>query len=96
MLRDKDKNLRLEEVVIQRGSSFVGQSLKDTPIRRATRALVVAVRGTDGAFLYNPDPDHVITEGTTLVVLGETDSIVLLRQLAVASRSEAASGQHLA
>ncbi len=39
------------------------------------------MRGTDGVFTYNPEPDHVITEGTTLVVLGETDSIVLLRQL---------------
>ena len=81
LVRDKDKNLRLEEVVIERGSGFVGLPLKDTPIRKATRALVVAVRGTDGVFTYNPEPDHVITEGTTLVVLGETDSIVLLRQL---------------
>lgn len=81
MLRDKDKNLRLEEVVIPRGSSFVGALLKDTPIRRETRALVVAARGTDRAFAYNPDPDYLIGEGTTLIVLGETESIVKLRQL---------------
>ena len=81
MVRDRDKNLRLEEVVIERGSSFVGLALKDTPIRRETRALVVAVRGSDRVFSYNPDPDYVIGEGTTLIVLGETDSIVKLRQL---------------
>lgn len=82
MLRDKDKNLRLEEVSIARGSSFAGKALKDTPIRRETRALVVAVRGNDRSFLYNPDPDHVIDEGATLIVLGEADSIVKLRLLA--------------
>jgi len=82
MLRDKDKNLRLEEVMVGRGSSFVGLALKDTPIRRETRALVVAVRGDDRSFTYNPDPEHVIGEGTTLIVLGEADSIVKLRQLA--------------
>jgi len=82
MLRDKDKNLRLEEVSIARGSSFAGMALKDTPIRRETRALVVAVRGNDRSFVYNPDPDHVIDEGATLIVLGETDSIVKLRHLA--------------
>jgi len=82
MLRDKDRNLRLEEVCIAPGSSFVGMTLKDTPIRRETRALVVAVRGSDRRFVYNPDPDHVIDEGTTLIVLGEADSIVKLRQLA--------------
>jgi voltage-gated potassium channel len=81
MLRDKDKILRLEEVVVTRGSPFVGVMLKDTPIRRETRALVVAARTSDRTFAYNPDPDYVIGEGTTLIVLGETDSIVKLRQL---------------
>jgi voltage-gated potassium channel len=86
MLRDKDKTLRLEEVTVGRGSSFVGLALKDTPIRRETRALVVAIRATairatDPAFVYNPEPDYVILEGTTLIVLGEADSIVRLRRL---------------
>lgn len=81
MLRDKDKNLRLEEVVVVRGSSFVGMALKDTPIRRETRLLVVAVRSTDRSFLYNPDPDYVLAEGTTMIVMGEAESVVKLRNL---------------
>lgn len=81
MMRDKDRNLRLEDLVVPPGSPFVGMALKDTPIRRETRALVVAVRGADRTFTYNPDPDYVIVEGTTLIVLGETDSIVKLRAL---------------
>jgi voltage-gated potassium channel len=81
MLRDKDKNLRLEEVVVPQGSSFVGQALKDTPIRRETRALVVALRGSDRAFVYNPDPESLLAEGTTLIVLGEVEGIVKLRAL---------------
>jgi voltage-gated potassium channel len=89
LVRDKDKNLRLEEVVVGPGSSFVGQQLKDTPIRRETRALVVAVRGSDRVFSYNPEPDYVIGEGTTLIVLGEADSIVKLRKLAAAQEGAA-------
>jgi voltage-gated potassium channel len=81
LVRDKDKNLRLEEVVVGRGSSFVGLQLKDTPIRRETRALVVAVRGSGKEFTYNPEPDFLIVEGTTLIVLGEADSVVKLRKL---------------
>ena len=77
--------LRLEEVVIGPGSSFVGLQLKDTPIRRETRALVVAVRGGDRVFTYNPEPDFVLVEGSILIVMGETDSIVKLRQLVVDS-----------
>jgi voltage-gated potassium channel len=81
MLRDKDKNLRLEQIIIPKRSSFVGLALKDTPIRRETRALVVALRGADKSFTYNPEPECVLTEGTTIIVLGEAESIVKLRQL---------------
>jgi voltage-gated potassium channel len=81
MLRDKDKNLRLEEVTVPRGSSFIGMALKDTPIRRETRALVVAVRGADRVFTYNPDPEHVIGESTILIVMGEPDSVKRLREI---------------
>ncbi len=83
MLRDKDKTLRLEEVTIGQGSRLVGLCLKDAPIRKETRALVVAIRATDHAFVYNPDPDYVIAQGTTLIVLGEAESILKLRQLVV-------------
>lgn len=85
MLRDKDRNLRLEEVAIPTGSTWIGTTLKDTPIRRETRALVVAVRETNRAFTYNPEPDMMLLEGTVLVVMGETDSIVRLRRLVDAS-----------
>ena len=81
MLRDKDKNLRLEETTIPDRSSFIGMALKDTPIRRETRLLVVAVRDADRSFTYNPDPDFVITQGTTLIVMGEADSVVKLRRM---------------
>jgi voltage-gated potassium channel len=87
MLRDKDKNLRLEEVVIPEQSTFVGVTLKDTPIRRETRLLVVAVRGSDRSFHYNPDPDFAIQAGTTLIVMGEAESVVKLRKMVAGSVS---------
>jgi voltage-gated potassium channel len=85
MLRDKDKNLRLEEVVVPVGSTLIGMALKDTPIRRETRVLVVAVREASRSFIYNPEPDLVLTEGTTLVVMGEAESVVKLRKLVESS-----------
>jgi voltage-gated potassium channel len=85
MLRDRDKNLRIEEVAVPPGSTLAGTALKDTPIRRETRVLVVAVRDVNRAFTYNPEPELVLQEGSTLIVMGETDSIVKLRQLVVDS-----------
>lgn len=80
MLRDKDKALRLSEIVVRAGSKFAGVQLKDAPIRRETRLLVVAVRGVDRQFTYNPEPDMVIEAGTTLIVLGEADGVNKLQR----------------
>lgn len=81
MLRDKSRNLRLEEVTVPATSSFVGAALKDTPIRKETRLLVVAVREVDRSFTYNPEPDFRISVGTTLIVMGEAESVVKLRKM---------------
>jgi voltage-gated potassium channel len=83
MLRDKDKNLRLEEIVIPAGSPFSGRTLKDTPIRRETRLLVVAVRGEDRVFSYNPDPEFVLEAGMTLIVMGDASNVIRLRELSM-------------
>jgi voltage-gated potassium channel len=81
MLRDKSKNLRIEECVVPKGSAFSGKALKDTPIRKETRLLVVAVRDSERNFVYNPDPDHVVVEGATLIVMGEAENVAKLRKL---------------
>ncbi|CAN5445816.1 potassium channel protein [soil metagenome] len=81
MLRDKDKSLRLEEVAIPAGSPYAGHMLKDAPIRKETRLLVIAVRRADREFVYNPEPDFVLQEGATLVVMGDADGVVKLRKM---------------
>lgn len=81
MLRDKTKNLRIEEAIVPERSSLIGVPLKDSPIRRETRLLVVAVRDNERQFVYNPDPDYVIHEGATLIVMGEAESVVKLRRI---------------
>lgn len=81
MLRDKERTLRLEEVMVPEDSPFVGQALKDVPIRKSTNALVVAVRDRSRRFFYNPGPDHTIEGGTVLVVLGESGDMTALRAL---------------
>jgi voltage-gated potassium channel len=79
MLRDR-RNLRIEELTIPDESSLVGTSLMNTNIRKATDALVIAVRYPDGSYKYNPGSTAVIEKGTTLIVLGETPEIIRLRK----------------
>jgi voltage-gated potassium channel len=84
MLRDRDKNLRIEEVNLPPGSGFVGKTLAQTDIRKHTDLLVLAVREPGGGFTYNPGPSFKLTEKMTLVVLGSTASVVQLREAAEA------------
>jgi len=85
MLRDKDKNLRIEEVLVPRGSPLVGKPIFEAQIRKNTNLLVVAVRepptaeAQPGKFVYNPGPETRIAENMALIVLGETESVQKLR-----------------
>lgn len=85
MLRDKDKNLRIEEVVVPAGSPLVGKPILEAQIRQKTNLLVVAVRepptptAQAGRFVYNPGPETLIAANMALIVLGETDSVHKLR-----------------
>ena len=83
MLRDKDKSLRLEEVMVAKGSPYIGHALRrDAPIRRETNLLVIAVRQRQTReFVYNPEPEFVLEAGMTLVVMGEADGVKKLRML---------------
>jgi len=85
MLRDKDKNLRIEEVMVPGGSPLVGKPIFEAQIRKHTNLLVVAVReaprnGGPGRFVYNPGPELLIDAGMALIVLGETEGVHKLRQ----------------
>ena len=80
MLRDRELNLRIEEVEIPVGSPFAGKTLRDSRIRDVTDALVLAIRDKGrGGFQYNPGPEARLEGGLTLVLLGRAASVKKLR-----------------
>jgi voltage-gated potassium channel len=81
MLRDKEKNLRIEQVPISEGSEIIGKKLSETQIRKTTDLLVIAAQNEHtGAYTYNPGPNFTVEKGTILIVLGSTDDVIKLRQ----------------
>jgi voltage-gated potassium channel len=72
MLRDKDKNLRVEEVGIPPQSRFHGKKLRDVHLREIGKVLLLAIQLSDGEkWIYNPDADFVIESGMTLIIMGD-------------------------
>ncbi len=79
MLRGQEKTLRIEEIALEADSQMVGKALRDTNLR-SQELLVLAIRTQDGEhFLYNPPPEHILEQGTTLIVLGPTASVQKVR-----------------
>ena len=88
MRRDKEQNIRIQQVQLREGSPLVDKKLSETKIRKAADVLVIAVRDQNGNYTYNPGPDTILKERATLIVLGSTDSVVRLRDsVAGGSRS---------
>ena len=81
MLRDTDKSLRFEECTIPGTSPLVDHRLMESGLRTERNLLIVAARHKDDdKFVYSPGGDFMLRAGMTLILLGETESVMRLRK----------------
>ncbi|MDP2729538.1 MAG: potassium channel protein [Dehalococcoidales bacterium] len=66
MLRDKEKNLRIEEISVPK--RLAGKTLSDLDMKKQTNTLLLAVR-TKKDWLYNPPDSYIIKPENVLVVM---------------------------
>jgi len=81
MLRDTNRNLRVEEVHIPGGSPFVNRSLGDLNTHSRTNCLLLATRATGGEYVYNPPDEEKVEGGMVLIVMGEPHDVRHLREV---------------
>lgn len=81
MLKDRDRNLRVEEVAIPDHSPFLGTTLSGLQAHGRTNCLVVATRSASGAYHYNPSDQSVLERGSVLIVMGDPASVRALTRL---------------
>jgi voltage-gated potassium channel len=76
MLRDKDQNLRIEEVDIGPHSTLIGRTIESLEVRRFHNLLVLAVM-EEGAktYIYNPAPEYAVKPNSRLIVMGSPDGV---------------------
>ena len=81
MLRDRDKNLRVDEVRICEESPAVGQRVGDLKVNDQPGLLLLALVAPDGQrYEYKPDASVRIEAGATLVVMGSPEAAARLRE----------------
>ncbi|HEX2872977.1 MAG TPA: TrkA C-terminal domain-containing protein [Polyangiaceae bacterium] len=73
--------LRFDDVEVRKGNRYEGQTLREVRIRDQANVLVVAIRGADGRFVYNPSAEQAIMSGSYIVVLGTTEGVLRLRAM---------------
>ena len=79
----EETGLSLEQVEVQSGSSLVGVTLANAPIRSKMDVIVVGVRRRDKGLIFNPPSDLAPQVGDVLLALGRPENLRQLEKLAV-------------
>ena len=73
-------DLEAEQYVVQPENKLVGQTLRQTNLPRTVGLLIVAMKRKDGQTIFNPEPDTVLQAQDTLIVTGQSGSLVKLEE----------------
>jgi voltage-gated potassium channel len=71
----------LLEVAIERGSRFVGRTLRDADVGRLTGAMVIAIKKATGRIDFPPRGHEALGEGDHLILLGRREDLDRFREV---------------
>lgn len=68
MLRDKDKNLRVEEITVP--EKFVGKQVSELNLKQLKQTLLLAIKTSiEGDWIHAPSDDYLLKEKDTLIFM---------------------------
>ncbi len=82
MLRDQSGTMRVEEILVAEGSTWIGKKLKELGMQIRFNLLPLAIRKMEGEMRFNPREDMVIAKGDVVVVMGEVANVWEARESA--------------
>jgi voltage-gated potassium channel len=74
-------DLRMEELVVEKGSHLSGVTLAQSNIRKDMGIMIVAIKRVDGKMVFNPSFDSAIQDGDTLIALGQAKELKKLEKI---------------
>jgi voltage-gated potassium channel len=81
MLRDRDRNLRIDEIEVGDASAAIGKSIGELAISDEPGVLLLALVEPDGTtYRFKPDPAQKVGTGAVLIVMGGPDDLAALRR----------------
>ncbi len=82
IMHERSMDFRMQEVEIPKRSPLAGLTLREANLRKQAGVLVLAVRGDDGTFMTNPDPEMVLHPHNVIIAVGTSDALDRLVKVA--------------
>jgi voltage-gated potassium channel len=82
VMHERSLEFRMQEFEVTDGSPLAGTSLREANLRQRAGVLVLALRGVDGSFNTNPDPDTIIEPKQVLIAVGTDRDLNRLMEVA--------------
>jgi voltage-gated potassium channel len=70
VMHERSLEFRMQELEVTEDSTIAGTSLREANLRQRAGVLVLALRGVDGTFNTNPDPDTIIEPKQVIIAVG--------------------------
>ena len=81
IMHERSMDFRMQEVEIPAGSRLAGMTLREANLRQEAGVLVLAVRGDDGTFQTNPDPEAVLHPQNIVIAVGTDEALQQLMKV---------------
>jgi voltage-gated potassium channel len=78
VMHERSMDFRMREVEIPVGSEIAGMTLREANLRQRAGVLVLALRGDDGTFTTNPEPEVILKPHNIIVAVGTDDALAEL------------------
>jgi voltage-gated potassium channel len=81
ILMQKSKDVSIEEVSCEKmAQKFVGKSIAEIKVRDVSGANIVGIKVSGARYVFNPDPNMIISRNDKLFVIGSPNQIIKLRE----------------
>lgn len=82
VLMQRNLDVSLKEVTCQdMADCYVGKAIGELNMRQLSGANIMGIKDEDGKYIFNPGPDHVLSRGEQLFVLGSPEQVNKLRRI---------------
>ncbi len=76
------RDIQIEEILVSEKSVLIGKTLKESKIGKELGVIIIGIKRADGSVEFNPSANTFIKSGDILIVIGKSENLYTLSQIA--------------